>query len=206
MARKNRKIFNSLANSYENAWAKPGPAREKVKKIARMLGLKKGMKVLEPGCGRGDFSPFILEKIGASGKLLCVDVAEKMAACAKKAMKSRPNVKVVTACASRTGARESSFDAVVCFNSFPHFYPKEKFIREFYRVLKPGGMLAVAHDIRRTRLNSLHRKFGFYMKKHSLPAAGTLKKMLETAGFGISDVFQNGVFLMRAFKKRSCVI
>lgn len=200
MEHENGKIFDGLAPEYENEWTKPGPARDKVKKIVSLFGLKKGMKVVEPGCGRGDFSRFILDKIGRKGRLFAIDASEKMALSARRALKNFRNAKVARGCASSMKACGGSADAVICFNCFPHFYPKEGFIREFLRVLRPGGALVIAHDINREKINSMHRRYGFDMKKHSLPSIRALSFMLEKSGFKVLKKREKGMFFIKAVK------
>jgi len=136
METENREIFNGIAGKYINPWCIPGRKRKKIEKIADSLGLKKGMKVLEPGCGRGDFSSFILERITGSGFLYLADVSEKMLDYAGKNTGGFENVKLIRKCACSTGIKENSLDAVAAFNSFPHFYPKQKFVDHFSKILK----------------------------------------------------------------------
>jgi ubiquinone/menaquinone biosynthesis C-methylase UbiE len=200
MEHENRKIFNHIAHKYENDWAKPGPARRKIQELISFFGLKKGMKVIEPGCGRGDFSPFILDRIGRSGRLFAADVSEKMAYYARHVLRPHENADVARSCASKMRYKTGSADMVVCFNCFPHFYPKAKFLAEFNRVLKQGGTLVIAHDISREVLNGLHKKFGFNMKRHSLPPRAVLRRLLAENGFKITKCMDSGFYMLKAVK------
>jgi ubiquinone/menaquinone biosynthesis C-methylase UbiE len=195
-----RKIFNSLAHKYENEWAGPGPARKRIREIVSFFGIKKGMKVIEPGCGRGDFSPFILEKIGGRGRLFAADVSEKMAHYAGHFLKPYENAEIAVSCASRLKYKKNAADMVICFNCFPHFYPKHKFLAEFYRVLKPGGSLIIAHDMERRVINKIHKSSGFNMERHSLPARPVLQRLLSRNDFKIIKYKDSGFYMLKAIK------
>ena len=96
------------------------------------------------------------------------------------------------------------FDAVVCNNALEHLYPHEvdKALREFGRVLRPGGHVVVLvpdlQDAKPTEdlipeigMSGLHLMYGDparleespYMAHHSGFVQETLRRVMEMAGF-----------------------
>ena len=53
---------------------------------------------------------------------------------------------------------ENKFDAIVCFDAYPHFMDVEGFIKKADELLKEDGLLAVIHDIGRITLNEHHKR------------------------------------------------
>lgn len=82
------------------------------------------MRVIEAGCGKGDFSPFLLEKIGEQGTLLLNDISDKMLEYAKIKLRLFHNVWYMNCDFSYIILLEKSVNRIFCFNSFPHFSDK----------------------------------------------------------------------------------
>jgi demethylmenaquinone methyltransferase/2-methoxy-6-polyprenyl-1,4-benzoquinol methylase len=78
---------------------------------------------------------------------------------------------------------DHSFDLVVCYQVFPHFYDKAKALGNIYRVLKPGGKLVIAHGSSREAINNLHRETGGAVGQDRIPGAKTMQGLLHRAGF-----------------------
>jgi ubiquinone/menaquinone biosynthesis C-methylase UbiE len=201
MVNENKKIFNKLAQSYKNLWVNDIKEKRRVEKIVKIFGLKKGMCVLEPGCGRGEFTPFILNKTGSQGKVYLVDIADKMMNYAKNNLKKYKNIKFFNCCASKIPLQSQILDMVVVFNSFPHFYPKEKFIKEFNRLLKEKGILIICHDMPSRKINELHNKEKFNMKKNILPDKKEMFKMLMKQGFVVKKYENKEYYFLKAQKQ-----
>ncbi len=195
----NRKIFNNIAESYKNEWNISKVEKENIRKIIKYSGIKKKDVILEPGCGKGDFSLFILKKL-KEGFLYSVDVSEKMLFYAKEKLLKYKNVRLINYDAKNIKIKSGYFDKIICFNCFPHFYPKEKYIKEFARLLKKDGYLIIAHSISRKKINNLHKRFGFNMKKHFLPDFSQMKKILKKYNFKINKNFNKNFYFIKAQK------
>lgn len=98
------------------------------------------------------------------------------------------------------------FDAVACNNALEHLYPHEvdKALREFHRVLNPGGWAIVVvpdlQDVKATEdlipeigMSGLHLLYGDparleefpYMAHHCGFVEDTLRRSMEMAGFSV---------------------
>jgi len=200
MENDNTIIFNNLADCYKNPWIKDKKERQRIIDIVNKFGIKKGMQILEPGCGNGEFTPFILKKIGKKGVVWLVDISDKMLKIAKRNLKNKKNLRYINCCASKIPVEKNFFDMVIVFNSFPHFYPKKIFIKEFYRVLKNNGFLIIAHDFPREKINRIHNKANFDMDKNLLPGKREMFKMLKKQGFVIKRYDNKVYYLLIAIK------
>jgi ubiquinone/menaquinone biosynthesis C-methylase UbiE len=109
------------------------------------LDLKPGASVLDVCCGSGASALPAAEQVGHTGRVIGVDVAEKLLnlASAKAQNKGLNNVEFRLGDMLDTGFADASFDAVVCvFGIF--FVPDiPAAISELWRVLRPGGKLAI---------------------------------------------------------------
>lgn len=196
----NKKIFNGLAQSYINEWDNSIKEKKNIKKIIELSNLKKGLTVIEPGCGKGDFSIYILNKIGKKGFLYAIDIANKMLKYAKEQLKKYKNVKIINCDAKNIKIKSEIADRIICFNCFPHFYPKEKYIKEFFRLLKKDGFLIICHSVSRKKINSLHRNFGFNIKKHHLPSINEIKKLIQKYNLKIIKAIDREFYFVKMKK------
>jgi SAM-dependent methyltransferase len=105
--------------------------------IERAL-IKPGMKVLEFGCGTGMFS----RRFAEGGALLtAIDISPDLIAEAQK--ESSPNIAYQIGDIEMLPFADSVFDAVVG-SSVLHHVQVEKALKNAFRVLKPGKMIAFA--------------------------------------------------------------
>jgi ubiquinone/menaquinone biosynthesis C-methylase UbiE len=129
-------LFDHPANTF---WDRFG------RNTINRLDLKSGASVLDVCCGSGASALPAAEQVGHAGHVVGIDVAEKLLnlASAKAKNKGLKNVEFRLGDMLDTGFADASFDAVVCvFGIF--FVPDiPAAIRELWRVLRPGGKLAI---------------------------------------------------------------
>ena len=137
------KIFGTMLSGLES------PVRYRFsspEKLVRAAGVEAGQHVLEMGCGSGFFTPSIATMAGENGQVQAIDlqpvaVAETEA---KVTELSLTNVNVTQANAEDTGFSANSFDLVLLYGVIPSpVISVERLTAEIYRLLKPGGILAV---------------------------------------------------------------
>lgn len=111
------------------------------KEIISLLGLQKGMRVLEVSPGPGVFQELIREKIGSEGEFVSVDLSLGMLKqCQKK--QSKVNTILLQANGSYLPFAENSFDALFHFGGINLFTETDKAIQEFIRVVKKDGIVS----------------------------------------------------------------
>ncbi len=156
--------------------------KEAIRALVKALGLKAGDTVVEPGCGTGVISEFILEQIGENGRLYGLDISKKMLEQAEaKGFPGRASF--YHADAANMPLPADCADAVVCFRVFPHINDRHSALSEFNRVLKSGGRLVIVHLAGREKLNRYHAEVGGEVAEDMIPDEGEMRLLLESYGF-----------------------
>ncbi len=157
--------------------------------VLSLVGLKPGDSVLDLGCGTGVMVPcYIAAKIG---RIVAVDVSEKMIAQAQAKFTGEPSVEF-RACDALELPENERFDAVIIYNAYPHFPDKAALVEKAYRLIKPEGRFAVAHGTGRTSINQHHEAVAAGVSSGLNPAHEeaeiwrkrfTIEALVDTPGF-----------------------
>ena len=115
-------------------------------------GVHSGSRVLDVACGTGVLVPYYLKRNVSS--VTGVDISPGMIAVAESKF-SQTEVRFLCADAE-TGSFGTGFDPIVIYNAFPHFTDFVRLIGNLASMLRPGGILTVAHGMSRDRVNSHH--------------------------------------------------
>jgi ubiquinone/menaquinone biosynthesis C-methylase UbiE len=189
--------FNEKAAIWDETVVEKDTTR--LEEMARRLALEPGSNVLDVGTGTGVFVPFILSRIGQSGRLVCLDIAEEMLKRAQ-AKGFGGNTEYICADITDTSFDDESFDAVVCYSSFPHFQDKPRALREINRILRKGGRLFICHTSSRCAINEIHRQIPV-VQNDLIPGEAGMRELLSAAGFReISICDSNDSYLAGAVK------
>jgi ubiquinone/menaquinone biosynthesis C-methylase UbiE len=112
--------------------------------VAR-LALRPGGTVLDVCCGAGASALPAARAVGPEGRVLALDLAESLLGLARQRARDLglANVSFRKGDATQTGLESGTFDAVVCV--FGIFFAADMpgFVRELWRLVRPGGTLAV---------------------------------------------------------------
>jgi ubiquinone/menaquinone biosynthesis C-methylase UbiE len=106
------------------------------------VDLQPGDQVLDVATGTGEAAVAIMPVIGASGRLICADIAPAMLESARGRLKERTFLPVA-ADGQALPFADSSFDDVVCQLGLQFFPNPGLGLREFRRVLRGGGRAAI---------------------------------------------------------------
>ncbi|SMX50119.1 methyltransferase domain-containing protein [Maliponia aquimaris] len=110
---------------------------------ARYMGaLPHGAEFLEIGCGNGASTELLLEAAGPA-KVTAVDPSPGLLARARQRFAHRDGVNFVPGDAVATGQADAGFDVVVAHTVYSHLDAPEAALAEAFRVLRPGGTLAI---------------------------------------------------------------
>jgi ubiquinone/menaquinone biosynthesis C-methylase UbiE len=137
------KTYNSAADHFDDAplafWDRYG------QRTIDRLGLAPGSAVLDVGCGTGASALPAARYVGPGGTVLGVDLAENLLAQAraKAAQSDVQHVEFRQADMTNLGFPDHHFDAVVSVFSVFFVPDMEALVRELWRMVKPGGKLAI---------------------------------------------------------------
>lgn len=101
--------------------------------LFQLFGLKKGMKMLEPGCGRGEFLGNFQE-LGL--EVYGVDLSPEA-----KDFENKFLVEICDVESEQLPFQDNTFDVIFSKSFIEHLYYPERYLKEAYRVLKPEGKL-----------------------------------------------------------------
>lgn len=131
----------------EADYADPDPA---LRQLIADLPLQPGDRVLDLGCGAGQFAAFIAERVGAAGEVVGIDPDEEALTLAQELLNlHRPDLtgRAVFAPgrAEDIPAEDAAFDLVWLSLVIHHHADadKRRTLREIRRVLRPGGWVAI---------------------------------------------------------------
>jgi ubiquinone/menaquinone biosynthesis C-methylase UbiE len=113
----------------------------------RLFGPNFGSRHIEVACGTGTLLELVLRwrrwKGLPQGHIVGVDYAESMLAGARTRFKRQPNIELRHADAASLPYPDASFDTANIANSVHCFPDIDGALRDVFRVLKPGGTLAL---------------------------------------------------------------
>ncbi len=154
-------LWLSLAKLIRKMFRFPAPAfigrlldsgyRRRIQPPAQLIersGIKKGMNVLDLGCGSGAFTPFIARTVGEKGKVYALDIQADMLKQLENKL-SRPenndikNIKLIEGNAYELPFEDNSLDLVNMVTVLQEIPDRNRALQEVNRVLKPGGFFAV---------------------------------------------------------------
>ena len=108
------------------------------------LDLKPGQKILDAGCGTGNFEKFLEEKGITDVKIEAVDFSSSMLNRAKRKCDGLPNVNIAQADLNEgLDFSDNSFDGIVSINVLYALKDPSFTISELSRVLKPKGKVVL---------------------------------------------------------------
>ena len=124
------------------------PLRRLIEPPERLLGpfVRPGMTVVEPGCGMGYFSLPLARLVGPGGKVVCVDLQEKMiAGLLRRARPARLADRIVAFVPSEHDLGLARFAAAaelaVALHMVHEVPNQRRFLEQMREVLRPGGLL-----------------------------------------------------------------
>jgi ubiquinone/menaquinone biosynthesis C-methylase UbiE len=135
--------YNAAADHFDDEplgfWARIG------RRTIERLDLPQGASVLDVGCGTGASALPAAEKVGPHGRVIGVDLAERLLEIARRKAESRSlaNLRFEAGDMERLGYPDDHFDAVVSVFSIFFVADMAAQTRELWRMVRPGGWLAI---------------------------------------------------------------
>ena len=107
------------------------------------IPVKKGMTVLDYGCGPGRYALPVAKLVGPKGKVFGVDIQPLAISTVKHkaAHEALSNIEAILVDSYNTGIQSSSVDMVLLLDILHQIGDCGALFREIHRVLKPSGVL-----------------------------------------------------------------
>ncbi len=135
--------YEQFADRYAKyAKTKPHNALYERPATLSLLPDVQGRRVLDAGCGPGHYAEALLER---GAEVVAVDVTPAMVELTRQRVGSRATVHVADLEQPLGFADEASFDLVVSPLTFDYLDDWLPVLKEFFRVLRPGGHLVYSH-------------------------------------------------------------
>lgn len=174
--------YNLIGGNY-NQTRKADPFL--TERIFHLLNLKNEDKVLDIGCGTGNYT-IALSKRGFD--FTGIEPSEKMLYVAKSRSE---NVNWVLGSVEHLPFENKSFDSAIATLTIHHWKDLEKGLSEIFRILKNGGQFLTFTSTSEQMKNYwLNHYFPEMMRKSisQMPSFAIIKKNLERTGFTIETV------------------
>lgn len=172
-----QQMFDGIAPSYDrlNHLMSLGVDRVWRRKAVKELVDGSCQKILDIACGTGDSTIELAKRAGSGSTVTGVDISAAMMEplmrkAAKAGVHDRIHLKVADGAA--LPYQDGSFDAVTCSFGIRNFEDKGKGLREFLRVLKPGGKMVIL-ELSVPQKKGLRRIYDLYFM-HFMPWLGGL--------------------------------
>ncbi|MEV6962498.1 class I SAM-dependent methyltransferase [Streptomyces sp. NPDC051207] len=189
-----QEFFTARAADWDTKFPDDGPA---FAAAVADLGLRKGDRVLDAGCGTGRALPPLRSAVGPSGVVVGADLTPAMLQAAVRAGRDREG-HLLLADVAALPLRSGSLDAVFAAGLVAHLpHPREN-LRELARVVRPGGRLALFHPIGRAALAA---RQGRRVTPADLRAEPNLRPLLAASGWRMTSyVDEDARFLALAVR------
>jgi ubiquinone/menaquinone biosynthesis C-methylase UbiE len=144
---RNDLFWNIYAKCYDSIYHLM-PYRKLLWDCLEALDLKSGMKLLDAGCGTGNFELFMAEKGITDVKVEAVDFSKAMLAKAKNKCENLLAVNFTKLDLNTIVKFDiDSFDRILCSNVLYTVKSPELLLKTFLGLLKPGGKMVVSDPL-----------------------------------------------------------
>jgi ubiquinone/menaquinone biosynthesis C-methylase UbiE len=156
-------------------------------KTAIRHGIMPGMTVLEVGPGTGTYTIASARRVGDQGKVVAIDIEPKMIERVQKkiAQEEVTNIEAQVANAYDIPYENGTFDMIYMITVIGEIRSPERALREFHRVLSPGGTIA----------------FSELFPDPDYPRASTLIRWANGVGFRVKQKIGNFFYYTLIFEK-----
>jgi SAM-dependent methyltransferase len=186
-------MYGSFVNSYYDGsdftnfgYWEPGIVSQKdacENLMEKLLGVipKKEGKILDVACGKGATTRHLLNHYQPD-QIVGINISEKqLDSCRRNAA----GVTFLLMDATRLEFPDRSFDTVICVEAAFHFDTRENFLKEAFRVLKPGGWLVLSDILLKRPLVSMPA----IPKENCVTEVDHYRRIVEGAGFEYARIF-----------------
>jgi len=156
-----------------NLWAELGvgegmynPHLRITQQALERMNVQPGERVLDLGCGAGLGSRLLGEAVGPKGRVLAMDISDRMLLRARAANAMLKHVGFTCGSSEHLPFADDLFDKALSVEAFYYFEDQEKALAELQRVLAPSGRLFVLICLYKDHQDSLATVDGVNVPVH----------------------------------------
>lgn len=154
MNEKTKLYFDQIAETYIHTETKL------IDNLLDSLNLNGLNKVMDLACGKGIISEK-LQKI-TNNNVIALDISTNMIDVAESKIN---NDKITFINEDFYNFIDGNYDAIICFDAYPHFLDVDNFVNKSFELLKDQGRLIILHDCGIKELNSHHEAFAKHVSR-----------------------------------------
>lgn len=182
--------FDDEASRLVEAYNESSIGQSRNKLIIETLNVKPGEKLLDIGCGPSHIIYELSTKIGPTGTIDGMDMAEEALSVGKRRCANLENINFHIGEATALPFDDNTYDVVMSCQVFEYIHDIPTALAEVYRVLKPGGRVLIYntdwqallwHSSDRERMAHIMEVWDGHLADPSLPQ--TLGHQMKSAGF-----------------------
>jgi len=171
---------------------------DEIHALSKHLGLRRGQRVLDVGCGLGGPARLLANKFGV--RVEGIDLSDRQVVSAGRLTQLvglQDSVACLHADAAAIPFAMAQFDAAYAIESLVHVDAKDRAIAEIHRVLKPGGIFILLDYVRRSPAPEIERLFpvGYHPWQEGECAA-----LLSHVGFTVLSSVERSAQLARSYE------
>ena len=175
----------------------PGFFKPWAEKLVQLSSPSPGSTILDVACGTGIVARTVASKAGSNARITGLDINQQMLDKASEmAEKSGLEINWQQGGAGDLPFEDNRFDHLFCQQAMQFFPEPQQVLKEMFRVLKPGGALAL-NILRSIQHNPAYKILAHELEEHAGETAGTMMRspfrdwdqktirgMVTEAGFG----------------------
>lgn len=159
-------VFRSVAPKYDlmNDLMSMGMHRLWKRQALSLAAPRVGQRILDTAAGTCDMTKLFAQRVGQSGQVIASDINDAMLNRGRDSLIDEgflSNIAYVQANAEQLPFIDNYFDCIMIAFGLRNVTHKEMALRDFYRVLKPGGRLVIL-EFSRPHGQVLKKLYDFY--------------------------------------------
>lgn len=169
----NRKLFDGRTENYSQY--RPGYPAQIISLLESNAGLNSSSVVADIGSGTGILSRLFLEN---GNTVYCVEPNSHMRMKSQEYLASFKDALIVDGSSERTTLPDKSVNLIVAGQAF-HWFDQELSKKEFLRILKPGSMVALIWNDRKSGFKGMNEDYERICMKYSPKYHGSGSSALD---------------------------
>ena len=157
---------------------------ERVSVLMEALGVQEGQTVCDLGCGNGYHALRLAKRVGASGKVLAVDIQQPMLEMLEKRSDEAglDNIELILGDVADPKIPDGSCDMILLVDVYHEFSDPETMLMKMRKALKPDGRIALVEfrsEDPEVPIKPLHKMSKAQILKEFLPAGFQLVEQFD---------------------------